>query len=112
MVVALLGQLTLNGLEQIAIEDWRLLACESLASVDDLADIEPVTEQISEGTSRERDTAHRSSVREPAGLGDNSAASELLQEPPNAADFEVGAEYRTNALSHIVDDDNVLVPDL
>ena len=49
--------LGLHGLEQIAAEDRRLLAAMHLTPIGDLADVEPVLEQMGKGTHAEADTA-------------------------------------------------------
>jgi hypothetical protein len=47
----LLCKFQLNGLEQAAIEDWRMLARADLALEDDFADVEPVAQEIGERAS-------------------------------------------------------------
>ena len=38
----------LDGLEQVRVENWRMLCGADLAFKDDLSDIEPVAQEISE----------------------------------------------------------------
>ena len=60
MTVRCSFELGLDGLEQIAIDDGRLLARQNLALEDDLADVEPVAQEMGERATGERDAADRS----------------------------------------------------
>ena len=57
MFVDLLIQLGLDRLEQVPINDQRLLAREGLALEGHISDIKAIAKQISEGTPREGNTA-------------------------------------------------------
>ena len=48
MVVYLLVQLGLDRIEQVLVNDSRLLACQGLALEDHLSDVKPVAKEISE----------------------------------------------------------------
>ena len=57
-LVGLMGrQLLLNGLEQGAVQDRRLLSRQDLTPVFDLADEKTVPEEVGEGSSSERDAS-------------------------------------------------------
>ena len=51
MVIYLLIQLGLDRIEQVLVNDSRLLACQGLALEDHLSDIKPVAKEISERAS-------------------------------------------------------------
>ena len=53
----LLGELGLDGLEQVPINDGRLLAGQDLALECDLANVEAVAQQMGERTAGEGDAA-------------------------------------------------------
>ena len=57
VTVHLFAQLGLNGLEQVPIDNSRLLALEDLALKRHVSDIEAIAEQVSERSARERDAA-------------------------------------------------------
>jgi hypothetical protein len=48
IAIALLSKLLLDSLEQVPVENWRMLCGADLAFEDDLSDIEPVAQEISE----------------------------------------------------------------
>lgn len=112
MVVALLGQLALDGLEQIAIYDRWLLAGADLALVVDFANIEPVPKQMGEGASGEGDTADRPSISEATELCHNAATPELREQQSDAADLKVGPEYRADTLGLFLDNNQLPVSHL
>jgi hypothetical protein len=58
VIIDLLVQLGLDGLEQVPIDDGELFARQSLTLEHDLADVEPVTQEMGERTARERDGAN------------------------------------------------------
>lgn len=60
MAVALIIELGLHRVKEIAVEDGGLLAGEDLALEGDLADVEPIAQKMGERASRERDPSNRS----------------------------------------------------
>ncbi len=74
------------------------------ALVSHLSDVEPVTQQMREGASGERDAADRVSIRQPADLGDDAAAAEVGQEPPDTAKLEVALKNSADALGLLLMD--------
>ena len=58
------GELLLDRLEQLTIENRRMLAETDLTSMHDLADVEAVAQEIRKGTARERDAAYGAPSRE------------------------------------------------
>jgi hypothetical protein len=55
MIVHLLGQLNLDGIEELPIHNGRLLARQDLTLECHLSNVEPVAEQVGERSARERD---------------------------------------------------------
>jgi hypothetical protein len=51
IAIALFREPSLNGLEQVAIEDWRMLCGTDLIPEDDLANVEPVAQEMGERSS-------------------------------------------------------------
>ena len=51
-------QLGLDGVEQVPIDDGRLLARKRLSLEEHLSDVKPVAEQMGERTAGERDAAY------------------------------------------------------
>jgi hypothetical protein len=88
IAIALLSKLLLDSLEQVRVENWRMLCGADLAFEDDLSDIEPVAQEISEWASGEGNTANGPSIREMADFGDDAALPKVTQEQPDTA--EVG----------------------
>jgi len=76
----LLCKFQLNGLEQVAIEDRRMLCWTDLAPEDDLADIEPVAQEIGERASGEGDAAVGPPIREMTSSGDDPALPKVGQQ--------------------------------
>src|SRR5215475_12211081 len=64
-------ELSLDGLEQVPIEDRGMLARADHTLEVDFADIEPVPQQIGERTSGEGDAAYRPPIREVADFGND-----------------------------------------
>jgi hypothetical protein len=64
MTAALFGELSLDGLEQVAIEDRRMLGRTDLAFEHDLSEVEPVVQEIGERTSGEGDAADGAPIGE------------------------------------------------
>src|SRR6516165_2157000 len=106
--VALLVELGLHRVKEITIEDGGLLAGEDLALEDDLADIEPIAQEVGERTAGERDPANRAPALERSHLGDNPPRAEVgheqveaakLQIPPKDGPHPLGFLFHHNDLS-------------
>src|SRR5262245_5106580 len=98
MGCALFGELGLNCLEQLPIQDGWLLARADLALVDHFADVEPITQQMREGASGERDAADRVSIGQRPDLGDDAASTQVGQQRPDAAELEIALKDAADAL--------------
>jgi len=72
MVVDLVIQLGLDGIEEVLIDNGRLLPFKDFALESDFADIEAVAKQMCERPSRERYTADGLAGLKRADLGDNA----------------------------------------
>ena len=73
VVVHLFGQLGLDGLEQVSIDDGGLLASQDLALEDHLADVEAVAEQMGERTACEGNAADGLACLQRPDLGDDAS---------------------------------------
>ena len=62
MIVRLLAQLGLDGLEEVLVENGGLLALQHLALEADLANIEAIAKEVGERTARKRNAANFSPV--------------------------------------------------
>src|SRR5947209_7954035 len=87
------------SVEDLAIDDCRMLAFVHLAAIGDLADIEPVLQHVRERTDRVALRSLALAVRELAGLGFNSSAFERSCEPADRAELDVQREYFSNEIS-------------
>jgi hypothetical protein len=92
VAIALRGELLLDGLRQVPIEDGRMLARADLALELDLSDVEPVAQEVGERASCQGDAANRPSIGKGANLGDDSTCSKIGQKEPDASEFEVAPE--------------------
>src|SRR6202040_2209505 len=63
------GALGLHGLEHVAAEDRLMLAAMHLTPIGDLADVEPVLEQMGKGTHAEADAAAPAAIATAIELG-------------------------------------------
>src|SRR6516162_796269 len=68
----------LHGLEQLAIEDGRVVAPIHLAAVDDIADIEAVPKQIGERPHAEPASTNAAAICELAGLAADAPAAQIV----------------------------------
>ena len=83
----LIRKLLLDRIEQGAVHDWWLLAGQDVALVSDLADIEPVAQEIEQCSPLERDsTAGAASCKQPR-LGADVAFLEISNQGIDAAKF-------------------------
>jgi hypothetical protein len=80
IAIVLLREFQLNGLEQVAIEDRRMLGWTDLIPENDLADVEPVAQEIGERASGEGDTTDGPPIRKLADFGDDPALPEVGQQ--------------------------------
>src|SRR5215211_1965236 len=89
VIVQLLTELVLDRIEEITTDDGWLLARQDLAFEGNLANVEPVAEQVSEGTAGEWDTSDRPPALERPHLGDDPAFPEVGHQPVEAAKLEI-----------------------
>jgi hypothetical protein len=80
--VVLFGEPLLDGLEQAAVEDRRMLRPTDLAPEDHFADVEPVAQEIGERASGEGDAADGPPIREMADLGTMPRARRSARSSP------------------------------
>jgi hypothetical protein len=66
-----------------------MLGGANLALEDDLADVEPVAQEIGEGTPGEGDAANGPPIGEVTDFRDDPALPQVDEQPPNAADLEI-----------------------
>jgi hypothetical protein len=69
VIIQLFAQLGLDRLEQVPVDDGRLLPGQNLALEYHLPNVEPVAEQVGKRTARERDVADCRSRLQGADLG-------------------------------------------
>ena len=98
VVRELLGKSGLHGVEEATVENRQLLSWEDLALKLDLADVEPIAQQVGEGTSGEGDAADDLSRTLDAPLRGDPLPPEIRQQRTNASEFEVAPEDRTDGL--------------
>src|ERR1700674_4839117 len=72
------GKLGLDGLKQLAIEDRLMLSGVNPAAVHDLADVEPILEQMRQRTDAEADAATHAAIQPDSRLGPDTAPVEVL----------------------------------
>src|ERR1700730_3488098 len=82
----------LNGFEQIAGEDRLMLAAMHLASIDDLADVEPVLEQMGQRSDAKADAAAPAAIATAIDLGPNALPIELREQSPHGAKLQIAGE--------------------
>src|ERR1700722_7130277 len=75
----------------------------------DLANVEPVVQEIGERASGEGNAADGPSIAEMADLGDDAALPKITQEQPDTAEIEVAPEDGADPLGLFVCDDELLV---
>jgi hypothetical protein len=105
----LLRKFPLDGLEQVTIEDRRMLRWTNLALEDHLADVEPIVQELGEGASGEGNAANGPPIREVTDLGDDPALPKVGQQQADTAEFEVVLEDRADAIGLLLFDDELLV---
>src|ERR1035437_1122384 len=77
------GKLGLHRLEQLTFEDRLMLSVMDSASIDYLADVEPVLEQMGERSHAETDAAPHAAIGKTIGLGSDAAPVEVLNQGPH-----------------------------
>src|ERR1700730_9019965 len=82
----------LHGFEQIAGEDRRMLAAMHLASIDDLADVDPVLEQMGKRSHAEADAAAPVAIATAIDLGPDPLPIELREQSPHGAKLQIAGE--------------------
>src|SRR5262245_11155822 len=92
MIAHLFGQLGLDCLEQVAVDDGRLLPGQDLALECHLAKVEPVAQQIGKRPAREWNAADGRSRFEGANLGDDALLTQVGHEPAEAAKPQIAGE--------------------
>ena len=92
VIVDLLVQLGLDGIEQIPIENGGLLARQDLTLEGHLSDVEPIAKQMGERTARERNAADGLSCLQRADLGDDAPFAQVGHQQVEAAELEIAAE--------------------
>jgi hypothetical protein len=86
VTVHLFAQLGLDGLEQVPIDNARLLALEDLTLKRHVSDIEAIAEQMGERSARERDTAYGLPGLERPHLGNDAPLAQVGHEQIEAAE--------------------------
>src|SRR3954453_15780844 len=104
MIVHLLGQLDLDGVEELPINNGRLLARQDLALECHLSNVESVAEKVGERSARERDAADGFSCFQGADLGDDALITQVGQEPIEAAEPQITAKDGADPVSLTVID--------
>src|SRR5262249_23722298 len=92
VTVALRVELGLHRIKEIMIQDGGLLARKDFALEGDLADIEPIAQEMGERTAREGDPSNRASGLERPHLGDDSSFTKVGHEAAEAAKLEIAAK--------------------
>src|SRR5437588_11938553 len=102
VIVALVVELDLHRVKEITIEDGGLLAGEDLALEHDLADIEPIAQEVGERAAGEGDSANRAPALEQSHLGDNSSLAEVGHQAVEAAKLQIAPKDGADPFSFLV----------
>src|ERR1700738_1530080 len=97
------GALGLHGLEHVAAEDRLMFAAMHLTPIGDLADVEPVLEQMGKGTHAEADTAAPAALATAIDLGPYALPIKLRDQSPHGAKRQIPGEdgaLRLRLLGH------------
>ena len=92
MIVHLFGQLGLDGIEQVPIDNGGLLAGQDLTLEDHLPNVEAVAKQMGERPARERNAADGLACLQRADLGDDAPLAQVGHQQVEAAELEIAAE--------------------
>src|SRR6202045_3756529 len=99
----------LHGFEQIAGEDRLMLAAMHLASIDDLADVEPVLEQMGKRSDAEADAAPPAAIATAIDLGPDPLPIELREQSAQGAKLQIAGEDGADHLRLLGHDFELLV---
>jgi hypothetical protein len=88
----------LDRVEQIPVEDGWLLAGGDLALEREFADVEPVAEQVGEGTAGKGNAADDLTGLQDAPFGDDASLSQVSHQQVEAAEVEVALEDGPDSL--------------
>src|SRR5258708_24540455 len=105
VIVALIGELGLNGVKEITIEGGGLLAGEDLALEGDLADVEPIAQKMGERPAGEWDAANRAPGLERSHLGDDASLAKVGHQQVEAANLQIPPKDGPNPLGLLNHDD-------
>src|SRR6516164_1405819 len=95
----LIRKLLLDRIEEGAVQDWWLLARQDLTLISDLADIEPVAQEIEQCSPLERDaTAGAAGCKQPC-LGADVTVFEISNQGVDAAKFKIALEDQPDLFS-------------
>src|SRR6202035_5764155 len=86
------GALGLHGLEHVAAEDWLMLAAMHLTTIGDLAEVEPVLEQMGKRSHAEADTAALATIATAIDLGLYALPIELREQSAHGAKLQIPGE--------------------
>src|SRR5690242_18814537 len=99
MTVHLFGQLSLNGVKQVAVDDSRLLPGQNFALEYHLANVETIAEQVGKRPACERNPADGRSGLQGAHLGHDALFTEVGHEQAEAAKPQIAAEDVSDPVS-------------
>src|SRR6266478_7717199 len=105
----LIGELLLNRIKKLPVHDGWLLTGQDLALVFDLADIEPVAQQIEQRSAFERNAAMGSTGCAQSFLCSEVFISEVPHQRIDPAEFEVSAVDQPDPFGFIFDNGNLAV---
>ena len=106
VTIHLFTQLGLDGLEQVPIDNGRLLALEDLTLKRHVSDIEAIAKQMGERSARERDAAYGVPDLKRPHLGDDAPHAQVGHEQIEAAELEIAAEDGSDRLCFRLIDGN------
>src|SRR5260370_28498629 len=98
MIGRLFAQLDLDGLEEVPIENGGFLTLQHLTLEVDLSDIETITKEVGERTTRKRDAADFLPRPKFSDLTYDAPLSGLGHQPVKAAQLQRAAEYSSDPL--------------
>jgi hypothetical protein len=101
VIVQLFAQLGLDRIEQVTIDNGRLLAGQDLSLEDHLPDVETIAEQMSERPAPEWNATDSHSGLQRAHLGDDAAFAQVYHQQFDAAELEIAAEDDDEVVSAI-----------
>ena len=109
VIVALVVELGLHRVKEITIEDGGLLAGEDLALECDLADVEPIAQEMGERAAGESDAANRAPGLERTHLGDDPSLAKVGHQQVEAAKLQIPPKDGPNPLSLLFNHDDLAV---